>query len=114
LFFLLLSFQGNTTRPDTVREFFQAHRHEVEFIGNVGTSQDTHDPATKIVSVDVTGRIFIWPYKQSSYSGFGWFIPSAKYKLRSKYEGGEHPIKISLGKFFFSCFFFVYYFFFQY
>ena len=91
-----LAASGNVTRPDTVREFFQAHRHEVEFIGNVGTSKDTHDPTTKMVSVDVTGRIFMWPYNKASYSGFGWFIPSAKYKVRSRYEGGKHPIKISV------------------
>ena len=48
----------------------------------LGTSQDDHDPASKIISVDKSGRIMIWPYSRSNYSGFGWFIPSAKYKLR--------------------------------
>ena len=34
------------------------------------------------------------PYSKESYSGFGWFIPSAKYKLRQRYEGGDHPVKL--------------------
>jgi len=87
---------GNDSRPSTEREFFQAHRNEIEFIGNIGTSKDSHDPASKIVSVDKTGRIMVWPYSKESYSGFGWFIPSAKYKLRQKYEGGDKPMKLSM------------------
>jgi len=55
----------------------------------LGTSQDDHDPASKIISVDKSGRIMIWPYSRSNYSGFGWFIPSAKYKLRNRYDGGK-------------------------
>ena len=55
----------------------------------IGTSQDDHDPASKIISVDKTGRIMLWPYSRSNYSGFGWFIPSAKYKLRNRYDGGK-------------------------
>ena len=117
-----LNASGNTNRPDTEREFFQAHRSEIEFISKVGTSmllcvkwvalivewaltflismflfvffllgtsQDDHDPASKIISVDKSGRIMIWPYSRSNYSGFGWFIPSAKYKLRNRYDGGK-------------------------
>ena len=33
-----LNSSGNTNRPDTEREFFQAHRSEIEFISKVGTS----------------------------------------------------------------------------
>ena len=89
-----LAASGNSTRPDTEREFFQAHRNPIEFLGNVGTSLVKHDPQSKMVSVDKTGRIMIWPYSKESYSGFGWFIPSAKYKLRQRYEGGDHPMKL--------------------
>ena len=84
-----LAASGSAKRPLSEREFFQAHRDEIEFISKIGTSKDTHDPASKFISVDKTGRIMVWPYAKESYSGFGWFIPSAKYKLRQRYEGKD-------------------------
>lgn len=91
-----LAMSGNSVRPDSEREFFQAHRHEIEFISRVGTSQVDHDPSSKFVSVDKKGCIMMWPYSKENYSGFGWFIPSEKYQLRRRYDGGEKRTQISM------------------
>ena len=69
----------------------------------VGTSLDHHDPTSKIISVDKSSVIIIWMYSKESYSGFGWFVPSTKYKLRSLYVGGEipihiHPMEVTMNK----------------
>eukprot|EP00946_MAST-07B_sp_MAST-7B-sp1_P001075 g1075.t1 len=87
---------GNETRPSVEREFFQAHHTTVELISIVGTSSDHHDPTTKIVSVDKSGMIITWSYSKDSYSGFGWFVPTSKYKLRSIYAGGEKPMHVHM------------------
>ena len=94
---------GNEHRPSVEREFFQAHHAEIEFIGIVGTSVDHHDPTSKIISVDKASVIIIWMYSKESFSGFGWFVPTTKHKLRSLYVGGNipmhiHPIEVAMNK----------------
>ncbi len=87
---------GNEMMPSVTREFFQAHLAEIEFIGTVGTAMDDHDPSSKIVSVDKSGVIIVWMYSKESYSGFGWFVAASKYKLRSIYAGGDHPMHVQM------------------
>ena len=58
------------------REFFQAHGStilHIGFVGNVGND---------MVTVDTLGHIFLWPYTLDQFSGFGWFVPSKKFRLQ--------------------------------
>jgi hypothetical protein len=79
---LKLADTGNQTRPKVTREFFQAHTGKIVYMDFVGCASSEDDPTTKLVSVDETGHVFMWPYTADGFSGFGWFVPSGKYKIR--------------------------------
>ena len=73
---------GNRLPPDVAREFFQSHSNKIIYLDFVGTADETDDPTTTLVSVDERGHVFTWPYTADGFSGFGWFVPSGKYKIR--------------------------------
>ena len=55
-------------------ELFKSHSHRVvllNFVNNI----------SPMVTVDDMGFIILWEYSSESLSGFGWFVPSVKYKL---------------------------------
>eukprot|EP00941_MAST-03F_sp_MAST-3F-sp1_P002083 g2083.t1 len=57
------------------REFFQSHRSKILLMGFHKNS------TTTLVTVDEAGYLYIWEYTVENFSGFGWFVPSKKYKI---------------------------------
>jgi len=55
-------------------ELFKSHSHRVVLINFVNN-------ISPMVTVDDMGFIILWEYSSESLSGFGWFVPSVKYKL---------------------------------
>ena len=59
---------------DIDAEVFKAHHHRIiliSFVNNV----------SPMVTVDDKGFINLWEYSSESLTGFGWFVPSIKYRL---------------------------------
>ena len=59
---------------DISAELFKEHRHgivQITFVNNI----------SPMVTVDEKGFINVWEYSSESLTGFGWFVPSVKYRL---------------------------------
>ena len=87
---------GCRTKPKVKREFFQAHTNRIIYVDFVGTASSEDDPTTMAVSVDETGHVFFWPYTKEGFSGFGWFTPSHKYKIRNHTTGKTETTKLKV------------------
>eukprot|EP00943_MAST-04B_sp_MAST-4B-sp1_P003813 g3813.t1 len=85
---------GCRVKPKVKREFFQAHTNRIIFLDFVGTASSNDDPTTTAVSVDESGHVFFWPYTTEGFSGFGWFTPSHKYKIRDHTTGQTETTKL--------------------
>lgn len=55
-------------------ELFKSHHHRIVLISFVNN-------ISPMVTVDEMGFINLWEYSSESLSGFGWFLPSIKYRL---------------------------------
>ena len=55
-------------------ELFKSHHHRIVLISFVNST-------SPMVTVDGMGFINLWEYSSESLTGFGWFVPSIKYRL---------------------------------
>ena len=85
---------GCRVKPKVKREFFQAHSKRIKYLDFVGTASSEDDPTVTLVSVDEVGHVFFWPYTEEGFSGFGWFTPSHKYKIRNHTTGQTQTTKL--------------------
>ena len=60
------------------REFYQAHTHEIVYLGFRGRSR------REMVSVDSAGYIYLFTYSTTGFSGFGWHKPVQRFVLDLK------------------------------
>ena len=60
------------------KEYFVSHRHRVRCLGWLADS-------LTLASVDEHGMVSVWPYMESSFSGYGWFVPD--YRFRVEVDG---------------------------
>ena len=60
---------------DVEAELFKSHQHRIVLISFVNN-------ISPMVTVDDMGFINLWEYSNESLSGFGWFVPSIKYRLK--------------------------------
>lgn len=60
---------------DIDAEVFKAHSHSIVLISFVNN-------ISPMVTVDDKGFINVWEYSSESLTGFGWFVPSIKYRLK--------------------------------
>lgn len=60
---------------DIDAELFKAHHHRITLISFVNNM-------SPMVTTDDKGFINFWEYSSESLSGFGWFVPSIKYRLK--------------------------------
>lgn len=60
---------------DIDAELFKAHRHGITLISFVNN-------ISPMVTADEKGFIYLWEYSSEHLSGFGWFVPSIKYRLK--------------------------------
>ena len=58
-----------------VAELFKAHHHPITLISFVNN-------ISPMVTADEKGFINLWDYTSEYLSGFGWFVPSVKYRLK--------------------------------
>lgn len=58
-----------------VAELFKAHRHPITLISFVNN-------ISPMVTADEKGFINLWEYTSEHLSGFGWFVPCVKYRLK--------------------------------
>jgi hypothetical protein len=74
-----------------LREFFHAHTKELAFVGfsTAPVSRGEVGVVYEMVTVDIDGRIYIWPYSKDYFSGFNWYIPSRKIKFIAQLEGSK-------------------------
>ena len=56
-------------------ELFKAHHHRITLISFVNNM-------SPMVTADDKGFFNLWEYSSESLSGFGWFVPSIKYRLK--------------------------------
>lgn len=59
---------------DVEAELFKEHRHRIVLIAFVNN-------ISPMVTVDEEGFINMWEYSSECLTGFGWFVPSIKYRL---------------------------------
>ena len=59
----------------TDAELFKAHHHRITLISFVNN-------ISPMVTADEKGFINLWEYSSEYLSGFGWFVPSIKYRLK--------------------------------
>jgi len=56
-------------------ELFKAHHHGITLISFVNN-------ISPMVTADEKGFIYLWEYSSEFLSGFGWFVPSMKFRLK--------------------------------
>ena len=57
------------------REYFSGHSQQVICLGFV-------EHSSQMVSLDASGQLLLWQYRQEHYSSFGWFRPSRQKQRR--------------------------------
>lgn len=60
---------------DIDAELFKAHQHRITLISFVNN-------ISPMVTADERGFINLWEYSSECLSGFGWFVPSIKYRVK--------------------------------
>ena len=58
------------------REYFSGHSQQVICLGFV-------EHSSQMVSLDASGQLLLWQYRQEHYSSFGWFRPSRQKQIGS-------------------------------
>lgn len=65
----------NKIGQDIEAELFKSHQHRIRLISFVNN-------VSPMITVDDAGIINLWEYSSESLSGFGWFVPNVKYRLK--------------------------------